>query len=414
MGVFSSKSPDYGPILSHEFLCDALTRWYGEPAHFAHCFHLDDLSTSFTSQVTQWKVNTQFEENRHTYAELVLKHQPWNKTRSLSFRSADFFKNEINLYEKVLPELLKFQNSKDTSEKFDNHVKLCFTHYDGKNDRICLQDIRTVEFKTNEIIDLEHGKLILKTLARFHAISFALKTEDPDKYKTITKEITETYYDERFWSWYKKLWSQICSVAINAIENEYPNSIYVRKIREFAVPKRFKDLTKAVKENKVILHGDCRSNNYMFKYVNEIPVDVKMVDFQQVRCASPVLDVSSVIYSNVALLKDYEGLLKYYHGNLAMRIKELDGDPDVYTFDMFMEEVRNYSYFGLAFSLEAACTKLTYTDITKKVCDEWIWADVNKYKIVDIADAYEIQNLVNEDRLHLANSIVHCADNGYI
>ncbi|XP_061705532.1 uncharacterized protein LOC133516559 [Cydia pomonella] len=414
MGVFTSKSPEYEPVLSHEFLCDALTKWYGQPAHYAHCFYLDDLSTSFTSEVVQWKVNTQFEENQHTYAELMLKHHPRNKTRGLSFRSADFFKNEINFYEKLLTELLEFQNSKEISGKYDNHVKLCFTHCDGKNDMICLQDVRTEGFKINEIIDIEHGKLILKTLARFHALSFAFKTENPVKYKTITKEITETYYDERFWSWYKKLWSQICVVAINAIENEYPNSIYVNKIREFAVPKRFKDLTKAVKQNNVILHGDCRSNNYLFKYINEIPVDVKMVDFQQVRCASPVLDVSSVIYSNEALLKDYEGLLKYYHGNLAIRIKELNGEPDVYTFDIFMEDVKKYSYFGLAFSFEAACTKLTYADITNKVCDEWICADVNKYKIVDIADAYEIKNLEKEDRQNLANSIVHCIDNDYI
>ncbi|XP_048004564.1 uncharacterized protein LOC125240624 isoform X2 [Leguminivora glycinivorella] len=299
----------------------------------------------------------------------MLKRNPRNKTRSLSFRSAEFFKNEINFYEKVLPELLQLQNSKEFSGSFDNHVRLCFTHCDGEYDMICLQDIRTEGFKTKEIIDLEHGKLILKTLARFHALSFALKDENPDKYKEICKEITETYYDGKFWSWYKKLWSQICSVAINAVESEYPNSIYVKKIREFAVPKRFKDLTKAVKDNKVILHGDCRASNYMFKYIDDVPVDVKMVDFQQVRCASPVLDVCSVIYSNVSLLKDYEGLLKYYHGNFAIRIKELECDPDVYTFDMFMEDVKNYSFFGLAFSFEAACTKLTYRDITDVVCD---------------------------------------------
>lgn len=261
-----------------------------------------------------------------------------------------------------MPSLLKFQSSKNMTEPFTKYANLFLSYCDGVNDVICLEDASVQNFGSavrQEGIDYEHCKLTFKALAQFHAISIAMKDQEPEEFDKIRNAIFETYYDDRLWDWYEMFWKKICHVAIDAVEKEYPDTIYLEKIKQFAVPERYKDLIKAAKtyETGVISHGDCWTNNFLYKYVDGRPVDAKLIDFQLSRCATPILDISFAIYACTTQElreKHYDEFIKYYYDVLSAQVKEMGSDPEkVYSYDLFMEEVVKYSFFGLAFSFES-------------------------------------------------------------
>lgn len=69
-----------------------------------------------------------------------------------------------------------------------------------------------------------------------------------------------------------------------------------------------------------------------------------MLDFQLARCASPILDLSFLIYScTEKSFRDqyFDDMLKSYYSELNNVIKLLGSDPDkIYPWDLFMQEVK--------------------------------------------------------------------------
>lgn len=266
-----------------------------------------------------------------------------------------------------------------------------------------------------EGIDLDHCNMTLKVFAQFHALSFAMKDQEPEKFEKISNAIFEVYYDERLWGWYSRFWNRISGIAIDAVEKEYPNSIYVEKIKQFAVPKRYQDMINAAtktKETGVISHGDSWTNNFLYKYENGRPVDAKIIDFQLTRCASPVLDLTFMIYactSEDLREKHYDEWLKYYHETLSNQIRDLGSDPSkVYPWELFMSEIKKYSYFGLGFSFES-------TPFIILAPEDAVNMEMEGDEALNIDDVWQIGNFkTKEGRLREANNVKHCVDRGYI
>ncbi|KAM3958710.1 uncharacterized protein ACR2FA_007234 [Aphomia sociella] len=408
------------PALTNERLSDALTKWFGEQMTFTHWEYLSDTGKgdSYLSELIKIKIHGAT-KNDSKHVQVILKNIPKNVSRRLTFRSHEFFRNEINFYEKVLPALLKFQSTKKhLTDPFDKYPKLFLSYSDGVNDFICLEDATLQGFGSavrQEGIDYEHCKVTFKVLAQFHALSFAMKDQEPEEFKKIRTEVFETYYHERLRDWYTRFWNRISGIAIDAVEKEYPNSIYVEKIKQFAVPERYDDMIAAVSntfESGIISHGDSWTNNFLYQYVGGAPVDAKIIDFQLSRCASPVLDITFVIYACTSQdMRDkyYDELMKYYYDVLAKQIREMGSDPDkLYSYEVYMGEVKKYSYFALSFSFES-------TPFIVLAPEDAVNMDMKGEEKLNIDDVWQIKPFkTKEGRLREANNVVHCVDRGYI
>lgn len=119
---------------------------------------------------------------------------PKNANRRRVFRSAVFFRNEINFYTKILPMWQRFQEQHQVKQPpFLDYLPQCFaTHCDGENDFIALEDLTPIgyrSFKRQGCISLEECLLILKVLGRFHGISLAFKTLQPEEFACSTNAI---------------------------------------------------------------------------------------------------------------------------------------------------------------------------------------------------------------------------------
>lgn len=86
---------------------------------------------------------------------------------------------------------------------------------DGNNDFIVLEDASFIGFgpaSRQNCIDLTECIVILKALAKFHAISFACKDQKKEEFEEITSDLKETYFSPNHWGWYRKFHvSNICS-----------------------------------------------------------------------------------------------------------------------------------------------------------------------------------------------------------
>lgn len=295
----------------------------------------------------------------------MIKTLPQNIGRRNTFRSSGFFKNEINFYKLVLPELLEFQSEFRMTDPFDNTPNLFAAETDGENDFLAMEDLSVNGYNSysrrQEGIDYNYFMSILNMFGKFHALSIAYKAHHPEEYESLEKLIFETYYAPEYETWYAGFWEKLCACAIDAVKKEFPGTIYENKIKEFAQHKTFQLMCNATNDNtavRVISHGDSWTPNFLFNVnEDETSIKTKILDFQLARSASPVLDVSFFIYTTTSekLRQDhYTNGLKYYHSIFSKQVSEMGCDPQkVYSFETFMSEVKKYSYFGLGFSLES-------------------------------------------------------------
>jgi len=75
---------------------------------------------------------------------------------------------------------------------------------DGENDFLVLENACCLGFKTasqQDCLNWPECMAILKTLAKFHAISFAYKDQRKEEFAKIANFLKETFFD--YWEWYK-------------------------------------------------------------------------------------------------------------------------------------------------------------------------------------------------------------------
>ncbi|XP_077287787.1 uncharacterized protein LOC143912381 [Arctopsyche grandis] len=306
-----------------------------------------------------------FNDHSNFSIKTVIKSLPKNISRRKTFRSEGYFRNEINFYLYILPVLLEFQAEKNIDDPFECCPRVFAAVTDGQNDVLALEDLSIYNFTTavrQEGIDYAHFEVTLECFAKLHALSFAYKDQHPDSFAKLKEFTEEMYYHRKYWDWYKNCWKLACNCAIDAVEKEYPDTIYLEKVKEFATDKTFHLMAAATKDSintGVFSHGDSWTPNFLFKYNPESnqPTHAKIIDFQIARCSSPVLDIGFFIYgcSTEELRKVYyDSMLKHYHGLLSKQIRALGSDPEnIYSWNVFMDEVKKYSFIGLGLSFES-------------------------------------------------------------
>lgn len=111
---------------------------------------------------------------------------PLNVGRRKTFRSSDFFRNEINFYREILPRMLAFQsrrNLADDSDRLSELPRCLAAHCDGETDFLALEDLRPAGYRSasrQDGLDLAHCRLIIRTLGKFHAMTLAIRDQEPD------------------------------------------------------------------------------------------------------------------------------------------------------------------------------------------------------------------------------------------
>ncbi|XP_063216108.1 uncharacterized protein LOC134527388 [Bacillus rossius redtenbacheri] len=356
---------------------------------------------------------------------LIVKSLPPNIGRRKTFRSLDFFGNEVAFYEKVLSKFMAFQEKKKPKHPFIEIPGFYKALVDGENDFISLEDLAPAGYKSTsrlEGLDYAHTSMAMKILARFHALSFAIRDQEPDMFREMVDSLQEVYYKPALKPWYKNMLDKFVSLATDAMAQEMPGSVYEEKLRQLVAGEDFFDrICKLVADSRephgVISHGDAWSSNFMFLYpggdATSSPLAARMIDYQIVRCSSPVLDLSFFLYSCTGQElreKHYDGLMREYHTALSELIAELGSNPDrVYPFSAFQKELATYSKYGLYMALESLPMSLLSEE------------DAPDIDLIDGDDAVPLEQIwslkpikTQAGRLRICNMVKHLMQCGFV
>lgn len=235
----------------------------------------------------------------------------------------------------VLPVFRQFEESKRIqagSGRF-NAFPICYKTVDAApHECLILEDLAVDKYimvdPRTENLSPDHVHLVMAALGKFHATSFALKQQQPAQFRQLTHGLDEVFIRLSDVNMGKFINATATNVA--NIAKSLGNDEIAGKVRE-VYPDNVYDLVyecvrgELAEPYAVICHGDCWNNNTLFKLdADGKPTDVRLLDLQLARYASPVLDLVYYIFCCTQKeLRDqfYESFLSVYHSSLAQHLE---------------------------------------------------------------------------------------------
>ncbi|CAH0402575.1 unnamed protein product [Chilo suppressalis] len=291
-----------------------------------------------------------------------------------AFKSDVLFCNEVAFYNKIWPALTSFQNQWEGLKTPFKSIPKCYL---AQSDTVVLKDLKRLGFvmpDRRKGLSIEQAYFVMKHLAHFHSLSLAMKCHNPEDFYellNVKDGISEVFFVAENEDYYKNYYKEAALNAISMVETELQHhpkkDVYLEKFRRFCCEDTFfqtmVDLVTPKEPLAVICHGDCWTNNFLFRYVDGDIAEMYLVDFQLARYASPALDLAYVTYMCLEKPQRDEhlsSLLEYYADELHKRLMEMgDEDSVFYTsltrdvmYEMLQEELKRCSRFALGIALD--------------------------------------------------------------
>ncbi|XP_041969642.1 uncharacterized protein LOC121726368 [Aricia agestis] len=236
------------------------------------------------------------------------------------------FTNEITMYKEVLPMMTQLQKNVGIEPSDMFPVPICYgASNETPHEIILLEDLRKEKYvMLDKFKPLPNDtiKLILRTVAQYHSLCFVLKEKCPEEYtgfcnKLMNMNAVETLL--QYTQTFKTIGQQISQM----FEDKLTANIIVKTINE-QIDKKFR-MEKSEKGSKylIIVHGDCWTNNFLFKLEGDKPTKCIMIDYQLVKEAPPVIDIFYVIFNCTdyeTRAKHYYEWIDYYHSQLEINL----------------------------------------------------------------------------------------------
>lgn len=301
-------------------------------------------SIMLSLDVTLKDTKTGEEETIHAAVKAV----PKNELIRKLFQPEITFLKEIALYNTIIPTLQQFQRKHGIEDVID----VTPTYYGGriglKPDEFDLNAVLILEnLKTNGFInidrtvgfDLETAKLILRDLAKFHAVPLAIKMEDPDLFK---EKIVVNLKQLKAFSGFEM--DDFMTFYTELVGRDPGCKPYLEQYKE-ALQRTTDAYTNPPPPHEpwaTIAHCDFWVNNTMVKFENGKPVKNKIVDFQMMSFDSPGRDLALFIFTSVqstVILNNFDELLDTYFNVFLDTLKSLNADTQQFTREGLEEEL---------------------------------------------------------------------------
>nr|XP_027220337.1 uncharacterized protein LOC113812622 [Penaeus vannamei] len=224
---------------------------------------------------------------------------------------------------------------------------------------IFLEDLRAKGFKMfdrKKGMDVAHTKLVLEELARLHAASYLLKAKIPD----LAEKCPILSLD--YFNYGDDATQTMQGIFTNQIDivKEMLNQVGGYDVVENWLV-RNKTRGSEIMENHlqrfplfdVLCHGDCWTNNVLFRYKDDVPVEVMLLDFQLCRQASLATDLSFLLHTSLegqVRKAELEAFLDIYFSTF-LGVTEAGKTAMPFSRQELRQEYKNRLEYGLLMSL---------------------------------------------------------------
>lgn len=280
----------------------------------------------------------------------------------------ELFERENFFYKEIVPAFENFQKEREIqfADGFFSYPKCFYASVEREINQaaIIMEDIRKNGFlmgNKSKPVDFSHCRILMIQLGRLHAISFAMREQQPELFNRL-KNIPDLLSKVMMHDVMKPINLINCEKASKLFnsDEEFKNEKFV-KFSENLWSKVSKCLEPEIAgKYAVIGHGDCWINNMMFSYIEDLhksPEEIRLFDWQNTRYASPALDVCNFLFvcTNKRLRGyHYEQLIQIYHKSLSSHLERLGGDAKIeFPLNVLYEQLKKVGKAGVALSLMA-------------------------------------------------------------
>lgn len=191
--------------------------------------------------------------------------------------------------------------------------------------------------------DLEHSKVAIRKLARFHALGIATKYKKSEYFEVIKKRSKCVDFQSNDFE-------HICSSLLKKIELDSEMSIYFDKCKAAFSDSLKRDFWREppVEPWSTIAHADFWVNNIMFHRDENARVDdVKFVDFQNFLFLSPMRELIFYLFSSTnqeVFDRHLDTLIDLYHETFLAVLERMGCDIEPFTREKFDAKLPSDAY----------------------------------------------------------------------
>lgn len=231
-------------------------------------FHIDIDDSSATANGFLGVIS--FVEVKHKKGALHLAVKLTNDEQRDFVNLNQMFAREVLFYEKVFPALDEFQKGRGVEKPFTSVAKCYLASSKNGCEALVMENLKSKGFQLlNRLVPMDenHVAFVLREYGRLHALSFALKDQKPEKYREIAEEMDDCFkgflqstkaighYEARFRILADLLRKQGRDDVARKVDK------FVGKLGDFLM-----NYSDPNHPQSVVVHGDCWTNNMMFKY----------------------------------------------------------------------------------------------------------------------------------------------------
>jgi hypothetical protein len=246
---------------------------------FKHSVNITDFQITagskkgdnYTSDIYRVKINYECQGRRSDLYLIVKYIIDRDEVRKILLEHS-IIKKEKEMYEKILPKINQFMGEKCSPD--------CYYITDDPPAFI-LEDLKAIEFDVADRqkgLDLEHCKILLQKLGKFHAASIVLNEKEPGVFENFDEGIFRETVNDNFVM--EMLVSAVGKVTEIAKKFDKFEGI-VKKLENIKanVEEKIRRCVSQPSDFPVLNHGDVWTNNFMFQYKNGVqsPNDIRFV-----------------------------------------------------------------------------------------------------------------------------------------
>lgn len=217
----------------------------------------------YCSDTCKVKVKHQRGENN-----FFIKQATTNETQRNFLSVEETYKNEVSFYTTVFSAFDDFQKEKSVKTPFQ--IAKCYAaSLKDTVETLVLEDLAAAGYQLygrEKPVEEFHMSLVLSTYGRFHALSLALRHQQPEVFKTITGSLKNLFpvVFPKVAAGFKLSANKNVQMLLErgyTAESKLAESIANNLEETLTMPCAPED-----EPYSVVTHGDCWSNNMMFKY----------------------------------------------------------------------------------------------------------------------------------------------------
>jgi len=380
--------------------------------HFTSTILLINLELKFEHQVPQ------------TYS-LLVKLSPDDPILRNYLDTNVLFHKEIHMYTEVIPFVEEFLRKRMTDLLGEIFPKCYYAESGaacvGGRDIIVLEDMVPRGFTPSAerlVLDYEHCAVALRQLAGYHAVFYGLKKLEISRFHGMVKNIRARNWSQIFpedMNYFFKTTSYRGVKYLEGRQEMNQTTLDRVKNRLEHATQYLVNLMEPTEPLAVLCHGDFCRNNILFRYDSGKPCDAVLFDFQNVKYASPAIDLSLFMYMNTSSElrnHDWDDLFGEYHATLTRTLARILGCsveellPD-YGLDEFQKDFVAHGLYGYMI-----CSYfLGQMSVDRK--DQVFYKVMCRNNIRDLADVYISQGGEHVSQ-QLADILKHLASKNAI